>query len=185
MDHAEAARELGVAVDAPFDDVRRAYRRLLRVTHPDVAGPATTERTARLTQAYAVLRRGFAEGTLPAAPPPPPPPPEPPRPPAGDDAEVYLSDADTIVVVAPAGETYARLLEAAHRIGEVTYVDRHAAILECIVVLSDGVSYSLVMSLQGRSHGTDVFCTLEPLERVGPASPEALAAVVDAIVSGL
>ncbi len=59
-------RLLGLPDDAPVDDVRRAYRRLARRFHPDVAGggPAS-ERFKEITAAYNVLiaRRGAPEAT--------------------------------------------------------------------------------------------------------------------------
>ena len=61
------------------------------------------------------------------------------------------------------------MLEACHRIGDVTYVDRSCAILETLVrVEGEGVC-SLVITFQGRADGTDAFCTLEAIEHV--ASP--------------
>jgi hypothetical protein len=57
-------RLLGLPDDAPVEDVRRAYRRLARRYHPDVAGggPAS-ERFKEITAAYNVLiaRRGAPE----------------------------------------------------------------------------------------------------------------------------
>jgi curved DNA-binding protein len=48
---------LGVARDAPADDIKRAYRRLARKYHPDVSKePDAEERFKELGEAYEVLR---------------------------------------------------------------------------------------------------------------------------------
>lgn len=46
---------LGVARDATDDKIRKAYRRLARDLHPDVAGPDGAERMAEVNAAYDVL----------------------------------------------------------------------------------------------------------------------------------
>ena len=58
MDTGEALAVLGISPGATADEVRTAYRRLIRTSHPDRSGgdPAATHQTARLTQAYAVIR---------------------------------------------------------------------------------------------------------------------------------
>ena len=52
----EAAVVLGVAPDAAPDEVRAAYRRLIRTHHPDRAGRSSSDRAASITEAYRVLR---------------------------------------------------------------------------------------------------------------------------------
>ena len=63
-----------------------------------------------------------------------------------------------------------RLLEACHRIGDVTYVDRSCAIFEALVAVEGEGTCSLVITVQGRADGTDAFCTLEAIERVRVAT---------------
>jgi len=91
----------------------------------------------------------------------------PPPPPVG----VVVVGNDTLLLAAPPDEAFARLLDAAHQVAAVTYVDRSCAIFEAVVRL-DGESCSLVVTLQGRAHGTEAFLTLESLERVASHSPE-------------
>jgi hypothetical protein len=50
---------LEVEVDAPFDDVKLAYRRLAKASHPDMAGddPEAAKRFQTVQAAYEVLRK--------------------------------------------------------------------------------------------------------------------------------
>jgi hypothetical protein len=180
MEVAEARAVLGVAAGDGWAEVRAAYRRAIRAAHPDTHGGAATATAVRLNEAYAVLRDARQAGTLdaprpPAAPPPPPPPPQ---------VGIAVAGDDTILLAAPPDEAFAILLDAAHRVGNVSYVDRSCAIFET-VVRQDGETCSLVVTLQGRAHGTEAFLTLEAMERAAslPAR-RVLARMVDALVSG-
>jgi glyoxylase-like metal-dependent hydrolase (beta-lactamase superfamily II) len=178
MDVHEARTVLGVAEGDGWDVVRAAYRRLIRSAHPDRAG-GTTRAAARLNEAYAVLSRarrqgsrvGTAAGTrsattaTPRAPAPPPPPPPPPR------VGTAVVGDDTLLLAVPPPEAFARLLDAGHRIGSVSYVDRSCGIFE-VVVHEDGETCSLLVTLQDRGQGTEVIFALESLERAASLSPE-------------
>ena len=167
MDVTEARSVLGVARGDGWDAVRAAYRRRIRAAHPDTQGVASTPEAARLNEAYAVLSRAKRSGRLDAPPPSPPPEPPPEPPPVG----LALVGNDTILLAAPPDEAFALLLEAGHRIGEVSYVDRSCAIFE-VVVRQDGETCSLLVTLQGRAHGTEAFLTLEALERAASLAPD-------------
>ena len=169
----EAARVLDVATGASADDLRAAYRRELRRTHPDVnAARDATERTVALGLAYRVLL------TAPA-PPSPSRSPSPPPPRAPDDSgpeRVHLVDDETIAVHAPAAEALLAIIDAAHRLGEIGYLDPSAGLLEVVVEFVAAPTSSVVLSLQGRANGTtEVFCSVEPLS--GGASPPVAAVV--------
>ncbi|HZA75385.1 MAG TPA: hypothetical protein VE623_03245 [Acidimicrobiales bacterium] len=180
MDVREARRVLEVAEGDGWDVVRAAYRRLIRSAHPDRAG-GTTRAAARLNEAYAVLSRARHQGSrvgtaagphtgAPSpprrtAPPPPPPPPPPPR------VGFAVVGDDTLLLAAPPPEAFARLLDAGHRVGSVSYVDRSCGIFE-VVVREAGETCSLLVTLQGRGHGTEVTFALESLERAASLSPE-------------
>ena len=193
MDAAEALEVLGVREGSDLAGVRAAYRGLLRSVHPDVARDDADAhaRTAQLTEAYEVIVAFVeAHGALPVpAPPDPPAPPPPPTPAPADHihhvepaVQVAALDEGTIALDAPAPEAYGLLVEAAGRVGEVAYYDRRLGILEIIVRFEGGPSCSVVMTLQGRAHHTEVFCTMESIEST-PAPP--IAPVIDALVAAL
>ena len=202
MDEREALGALGLSEGATLVEVRAAYHALLRDHHPDVVGEgelaAAHQRTTRLIEAYDVLV-AFAEttGTTTITFPAPAPAPPSGSPAAAaapssraellDDDPFDLIDAqaldeDTIAVDAPPPETYAALYEAAGQIGEISYYDRQLGILETIVRFEGGPSCSVVMTLQGRAHHTEVFCTMESIEAT-PAPP--IGPVIDALVEAL
>lgn len=187
MKPAEAAAILGVDGAADRTAVRQAYRRLIRVHHPDRAGAGSARRAAAITEAFRVLSDHLdAGGTVPTAPPPPAPTSGPPwREPRPDPTPgaplvgappVHRTEHDALVVDAPADEAFRWLLEAAHDIGEVTYLDRSMPIVEVLCRFEDEPATSLVLTLQGRGLGTEVFCTVESIES-RPAPPTG--AVVD------
>lgn len=91
-------------------------------------------------------------------------------------------DADTIRFLAPADETFRWLLEGAHEIGEITYLDRSGPIFEVLCRFLDEPATSLLVTLQGRADGTDALCSAESIEaRPGPPT----AAVVDVFQDAL
>lgn len=182
MDLVEACAVLGVTPGDEWPAVRAAYRRAIRATHPDTRGSAATATAVRVNEAYARLRRARDDGSLhatvatpPPSPPPAPPPPPPPR------VGLAIEADDTLLLAAPPDEAFAILLDAAHRVGNVSYVDRSCAIFEA-VVRQDGETCSLVVTVQGRAHGTEALLTLEAMER--PASlptDRVLGRMVDAL----
>ena len=181
MEVAAARAELGLGPSPTWTQVRIAYRAQIAASHPDRAG-GDPARAAVVTEAYATLERAHQDGRLVDRPPPPPPPPRRGRPAPPLDEPPEVLDGDTIRLAAPPDEAFARIVEASHHVGDVTYVDRSCAILETLVrVEGEGVC-SLVITLQGRSHGTDAFCTLEAIEHV--ASPP-VRPVVERLVAAL
>jgi hypothetical protein len=176
VDVQEARRVLEVAESDGWDVVRASYRRLIRAAHPDRAG-GTTRAAVRLNEAYAVLSRARRHGSpvgtraAPAGAPRPPGPPPPPPPPAPPRVGTAVVGEDTLLLAAPPPEAFALLLEAGHRIGSVSYVDRSCGIFE-VVVHESGETCSLLVTLQGRGHGTEAVFALESLERAASLSPE-------------
>lgn len=191
MDVTEARRVLGVTAGDGWDVVRAAYRRLIRAAHPDTVEPSAaagaTARAVRLNDAYASLSRAKRAGALDGAGPPggtaaPPSAPAAPPPPDPPPVGTRLVDGDTLLLAAPHDEAFTRLVDAAHRVGVVSYVDRSCAIFEAVVRL-DGEACSLVVTTQGRAHGTEAFLTVESLERVATHSPEPFARRLAAVLA--
>jgi hypothetical protein len=86
-----------------------------------------------------------------------------------------LVDAETIGIPAPAVEVVPLLIEAAHRLGDITYLDPGAGLLEVVVEFVGAPTSSVVLSLQGRAIGlTEVFCSVEPLSGGEAPSAEAV-----------
>jgi DnaJ domain len=172
----EAMGVLGVGPGATSQEVRTAYRHLIRDTHPDRATAAdATRRTARLTEAYALVQRSLASGAPTAAAPAPPPPPT---------ERLWAAPVgnDSITLDVPADEAFAALFEAAGRVGHVAYFDRQLGILETVVRFEGGPSCSVLITLQGRAHGTEAFCTMESIE-AAPTPP--IEPVMDALIAEL
>ena len=193
MSLAEALEVLGVAPGTPLTAVRATYRSLVRTSHPDLRRERdATARTARITTAFATVRRATldAGGDLvpapssPSAPPPASTRADPRRAPAGpvETTEADAVDSDTIAVTAPPSETFALLLDAAARIGSVGYVDRQLGLLEILVRFEGGPTCSVLCTLQGRAFVTEVGCTMDSIE-AGPTPP--LRPVVEALVEAL
>src|SRR6187401_438524 len=137
MEVGHAWRVLGLdPCDGPRVDqaaLRAAFAQRLFALHPDHSdAPDATAATIELTEAYQTASNDL--GAPPGAPsagsvpPPAPAPNSTPRsaPTAAPTREVVavaqLSD-DTIGIGAPGPETYRLLLEAAHELGEVIYVE--------------------------------------------------------------
>ena len=173
MDSAEARSVLGVIPTASAEELRSAYRQRLFAVHPDHSGHSG-DGVRTVISAYRTLTSQLVIA-------PEPVPVEAPAPAndlhaddlRGDDLhadEVWLIGPDTIALAMPADDAYLRLLEVAHRIGDVTYVDRSCALMEALLRTKDGTTLSLVISLQGRALGhSEAFLTIEPVDLVrGP-----------------
>jgi hypothetical protein len=185
MEVGEARRLLDVAEGASWDDIRHAYRRSIADAHPDRRGGDHALAIA-LNEAYAVLRLAHTSNRLDPAPPAPTRAPDPASGTQGPTARLpgppEVLDGDTVRLLVPPDEAFARVLDACHHIGDVTYVDRSCSIMETLVrVEGEGVC-SLLITLQGRADSTEAFCTLEAIEHVGtpPVRP-----VVEGLVEAI
>lgn len=170
MNRTDAYRVLGVTEGASADEIRGAFRSLVLAHHPDrSAQPGSGPQTATIIEAYRVLQDGDA--------PPPPPPTPASRPGRFGPVAAELVDDGTIAMAAGGAETFMRLLDAAYRLGEVTYIDRESGLMETVVTFDDGAVASLLITLQGRANGTtEAFCTLEALN--GQAAPPVASATL-------
>jgi DnaJ domain len=168
---------LGVEDGSTANELRAAYRRALLHTHPDLSPEGdATERTVELTRAYRLLVDQLKEVVERGAPPsmarsPAPRPPASPSSPPTASIAVVLLDDDTIGVAAPPSETLLLLVDTVNRLGDISYLDPSAGLVEAVVEFIEAPTSSVLLSLQGRATGmTEIFCTVEPLSG-GEAPP--------------
>jgi hypothetical protein len=165
---------LGVAPEDAWADVRRTYLRLVREHHPDTALDAAdagvrTVRTAQITEAYSALLAN-REPSRAATPP-------------GFDPRVEEASPDDtldggrrVYLGAELDDAFVAMLEVAHVVGVVSYVDRQSAVLETIVTAAPGEATSLLVLLEpsGSEGITEAYLGVEPLGGHRPASLDAL-----------
>lgn len=156
MDPERARSLLGVAPGADRATIRAAYRRRVARVHPDVSpSPDATDRTLELRIALEVLLDARPDDASPEpavqAPVPPP-------------VLVERRSADTIGVALPPDEVLLVLIDVAHDLGEVAYLDPANGLVEVVVEFLEAPTSSVLLHLQGRATGvTEVVCTVEPL----------------------
>jgi hypothetical protein len=168
MDQGIAFEMLELPVGAPWPEVRATYLRLVRQHHPDTAvdladAGRRTVRTAQITEAYALLaslrERPAVEpvdrGARAA-------------PWRFDDA---LDDSRRVLLDASFDHAFVALLEVAHLVGAVSYVDRGSGVLEVIVTPAPTQATSLIIYLEHGEEGgvTEVVFGVEPLGSHPPA----------------
>ena len=170
MTPSDARALLGVSPQATHDEVRAAFRAQIGRHHPDVnPAPGTSARAMALIEAWEVL------GVEPAVTDPPitdPPVTDPPitDPPVSGPLAAWATGS-SVMAAAPADEVMLWLIDAAHRVGDVTFLDMAAGLVEALVEFVDGPVVTLTLSLQGRvAAGTEVFISMEPWSR--PPRPD-------------
>jgi hypothetical protein len=182
----DALAVLGLTHSTNEDEARTRFRELMRQHHPDVSSSLNTPSGARvdpsrITHAYAIITEALqhsADGRLPSVPS------------SAATAErlnhdlgvACTHDGDTLWIEAPPDEAYQLLYEAASHLGGVGHVDRGLGLLEIIVRFDGGPSCSVLFTLQGRAHGTDVFCEMESIEA---APTPAISPVLDSLLEVL
>lgn len=187
---AEALAVLGLEPGQGAHELRQRQRELLRTNHPDVASAEISsvqanEITIAVNEAVAIVIAAIEAGDGVSIPSPPAPAPaDLPRPPVAQEIITVEidSDGDTLRIDVPPPEAFAMLLEAGATLGGIGYVDRGLGLLELIVRFEEGPSCSVLLTMQGRAFGTDIFVTMESIEA---APTPALAPVVDALLEAL
>lgn len=148
--------------------VRARYLELVRAAHPDVSSRSdAAETTVELNLAFRAIRDAMVIELTPRA--------QAWMEPGRDVIAVALLDDDTLAMEAPPGETYLRLIEACHQLGEVVHVEPLSGLLSVIIEFVDGPTCQLLLTLQGRATGvTEVFCTIESFQAAQPPPIEAV-----------
>lgn len=152
---------LGLQGRPPWDDVRAAYRSLVRESHPDVArNEAATSRTAAINEAFAHLRRRTEDGreALPERP--------------LDPARPVTQPA--VVLRSRPGDVYVNLLEAAHELGDVCYLDPEAGLIQILLSDQGAAGAHLLIDLDRDHEPPRVAFTLE-------SADDAVAPIADVV----
>jgi len=178
----EARAVLGLHHGASLEDAVASHRRLQRRHHPDVTGPGdpeATARSARFNEALRVLRT-HAEETVPVAPTD-----HTVAAVAEDEPVAVTVECGSLFVGAPTDETFLRLLDAGAALGGIGHVDPRLGLLELLIRFPQGPTCSVLITLQGRAMGTEVFCEMESIE-ADPTPPlePVLHALAEAVASG-
>lgn len=170
MTPSDARALLGVSPQATHDEVRAAFRAQIGRHHPDVnPAPGTSARAMALIEAWEVLSVEPAVTDPPVTDPPITDPPVTDPPITGPLAA--WATGSSVMAAAPADEVMLWLIDAAHRVGDVTFLDMAAGLVEALVEFVDGPVVTLTLSLQGRvAAGTEVFISMEPWSR--PPRPD-------------
>ncbi|MEZ5166900.1 MAG: J domain-containing protein [Acidimicrobiales bacterium] len=152
-------RLLGVSERADARALGSARRATLRRVHPDVGG--TDREAAQVNDAYDVLLRRTRSS------------------PSGSPSEP--APADRAAVDAPI-ELLPDLVEAAHAIGDVVYVDTEEGLVGVVVDIGGHVGHLLAEVGVATVDGTPIAFTLDP---VGPEPVPAIVDVVDRLLGAL
>ena len=170
MTPSDARALLGVSPQATHDEVRAAFRAQIGRHHPDVnPAPGTSAHAMALIEAWEVLSVEPAVTDPPGTDPPITDPPITDPPVTGPLAA--WATGSSVMAAAPADEVMLWLIDAAHRVGDVTFLDMAAGLVEALVEFVDGPVVTLTLSLQGRvAAGTEVFISMEPWSR--PPRPD-------------
>jgi len=165
MTPSDARALLGVSPQATHDEVRAAFRAQIGRHHPDVnPAPGTSARAMALIEAWEVLSVEPAVTDPPITDPPIT------DPPITGPLAAWATGS-SVMAAAPADEVMLWLIDAAHRVGDVTFLDMAAGLVEALVEFVDGPVVTLTLSLQGRvAAGTEVFISMEPWSR--PPRPD-------------
>ena len=158
VDRDLALQTLGLDRDAQKEDVSRAYRRLIRKAHPDVGGDTAV--AARITEAYAWLQHSTPNTVRARTTPEPVP---------GDER---------LVLLLPPGDVFARLCELGQRLGELSYLDPQAGIMQVTFTALNSAPCQLMATVVPgiNPEESQVEFTLEALSN---AVPPPIAAVVN------
>ena len=154
MELPDAWHQLGISPTSDTREIRAAFLGRLHLVHPDRSeSPQANDDTVALTAAYRLV----VEHVTTTA--------------ADTDASmrpvvpIGMVGDDTIAVALPPDETFTLLIEAAHRLGEITHVEASSGMLQLIVEFVEAPTCQLLMTVQRRAATvTEVICTVESLE---------------------
>ena len=171
---ASAWQTLGIEPTPDREAVRGAYVARLFERHPDLSPEADADRaTARLLEAFRVVVAELDRAPRVQ--------PEPAPATAGAVIQTLPTDDDSFIVGAPLPQTLGIVLDAANRLGEITYIEPGSGLVQAVVEFVDGPVCQLLLSLQPdpqSDRGTMVTCSADSLDS-NPAPP--IAAVCELV----
>lgn len=135
-----------------WEDVRRSYRESLRAHHPDLSpGPDAAAQTDAVVAAFRVLRDATNDGLHPL--------------PVVETVQTALEsdEAAPLVLYAPPGDVFVRMVQAAHRIGHLSYADRETMMLQVTINDPAWSPAQLTAELTPDGDCTTALFSLEPL----------------------
>lgn len=165
MDGAEALASLGLEPGADWSTIKVAYRDQIRSHHPDLTrSTGDGERAATIIEAYAVLAKLARSGKLPVPAPRTTRAPTPStRPPAGEAGT-------KAVLTVPPGALFEQLVDAAHNVGDVSYIDTETRTVQLLVHFPGWPPSQLTCQIDRHGRDTVIVSTLESLD-TRPAPP--------------
>ena len=117
---------LGVTAQMSWREVRSAYHERIREVHPDVADSASaTELTAELNRALDLLRDATDSGARPFF-----------QPDSGSNSLQTSQQprrSDVVTMHAAPGDVFVLLLDAAHMLGTVNYMDPESGLIKVLL----------------------------------------------------
>ena len=210
MEVADALAALRLGPGATWSEVRAGYRALLRQNHPDLSDdPGAAARTARLTAAYAVLRKATGDGRHPLPAPAAPRQGRAAEPGRGSRPAAATGSGGRAAATGPAGtaprgraaapapdtgatgavvgrrdpaEVFGRLRAAAGAVGNLSGVDPESLTLQILVEAPGGAPAQLLAEVFRRGDDTAIMFTLESLT-AAPGPP--IEAVVKRLLAAL
>ena len=164
-----AMAHLGVAADSSWEEAKRRYRALVLASHPDLdpTSPEATDHTAALNAAWAALVEVTDNGARPFPHSPSPAP----APPSGPPATVTTLRAKP-------GDVFLQLLDAAHEIGDVSYMDPEAGLIQVLLSGGDPAASQLLIAVDA---GSDPPVASFTLDAMSSAPAPHIRDIVDAI----
>jgi len=158
VDIAKAYEVLQLSQPCTWEDVRRRYRDGLRAHHPDLSpGPDAAAQTDAVVAAFRTLREATDDGLRPL-------------PIIESLTEAEADESAPLVLYAPPGDVFRRMVQAAHRIGDLSYADRETMMLQVTINDPEWSPAQLTAELTPDGDCTTALFSLEPLG-VGTAPP--------------
>jgi hypothetical protein len=139
-----ALQALGLVRPVDWDHIRSTYRSRIRAAHPDIDGAnaSATASAARLNWAFDVLANATEQGRRPLPDPQPVV-----TPVVGRRPRAEVASTSPITLRAGPGDVFVQLLEAAHEIGDVSYMDPEAGLIQVLLESGDPTASQLLIAV--------------------------------------